>query len=277
MSLSENHPFACQFGSPGRFALPRRAGCAGAFSLIELLCALAVLLVIVGLMAMIFSKSEDMRTATTGKMEARTAAQAALDMLSRDLEGAIADVDLPLAMHRDRSNGTSYGFLNDEISFLSLAQDSTGDVRHVRELKYWVQPMTNAAGHPLGRYELIRACRTCPAGARSPYDGDWTWVDDRPAPSNCASLLENVAGLGFVAPDSTGTISQVYFASVNGDGLPEYMDILLDVLDETTAKQAADLSSRGSNGVALAEALVDRKLYRFTTRVHFPLRNRELP
>ena len=157
MKLPVNMPLVQGGGS----ALPQLAATfprsRSAFSLIELLASLAVLLIIVGILAMIYIHCDKAWTQGTGKAECSTTGQAALNMISRDLEHAVADDILTFAIQPDRSNVTSYGLPNDEMCFISM--EGTNLVAGCHK-PHRIGSAILGQGRGAGRYELVRGCLT---------------------------------------------------------------------------------------------------------------------
>jgi hypothetical protein len=258
--------------TPRERAGVREFSCA-AFSLIELLASLAILLIIIGVLAMIYIHFDKAWTQGTGKADASTAGQAALNMIRRDLEHAVADGVLTFAIQPDRNHMTSYRLTNDEICLVSL--EGTNFVgaatnRTALEVQYWVR---NASG----RYELVRGCLTnditLPTNAPANCYWNTNWYKDtsdggagRPAGS-VAIVVENVAGISFIAPGETGA---GYESTAHSNRLPEYVDVCLELLDERSARQAAQLSAADPT---YAADFAERKIRRYTTRVFFENRN----
>jgi prepilin-type N-terminal cleavage/methylation domain-containing protein len=243
-----------------------------AFSLIELLASLAILLIIVGILGMIYIHFDKAWTQGTGKADCNTTGQASLNIISRDLEHAVADDILTFAMQPDRYTNRSYGCWNDEICFVSMESTNLlagATNRTALEVQYWVR---NAGG----RYELVRGCLTndiaLPTTSLANCYWNTNWYKDASQggvgrPGNAAVVAENVAGVSFIAPGETVS---GYESTAHTNRLPEYVDICLELLDETSAKQAAQLSAADPTYVA---DFAERKIRRYTTRVFFENRS----
>jgi hypothetical protein len=135
--------------------------------------------------------------------------------------------------------------------------------------------MTDGAGTPLNRYELVRGCRPVagdmPTNAADNCYWNRQWYDeDRPTdPSHQAVLADNVAALAFFKPDAGSGGTFVYDSQTHSNLLPRYVDIYLELLPERAARQAALMM----DGVGDWTNHVERHAERYTTRVFF--RNRE--
>jgi prepilin-type N-terminal cleavage/methylation domain-containing protein len=220
-------------------------------NMIELLVAMVVLSLVVTMMAAIFRHSEAAWTQGAGENEVETAARVALDMITRDLQGAVADSNLTFAI-TDSTN--AYGPQNSEIAFIALQGSPTLTTRAARAIRYWVREMANAPG----RYELIRASQPVDTDTMNCYSNRNWYLTNRPtSPQLCGVAARNVSG--FLLTPS------LYYSDGLGDSLPRWVDICLDVLSERDALQAAKLTDNAD--------FVERTAKRFTTRVHFPNRN----
>lgn len=238
--------------------------CSGGFNLVELLVAMVVLSIVVTMMASIFRDSQSASTQGTAQNEVETAGRVALSMMTHDLQTAVADSELTFNMQLDRTNGTSYGLTNSEVSFVAFQENPTQTNRVARMVMYWVQPVAGTAG----RYELVRTCTPADSGQRNCYTNP-SWFKDadeggwgRPtSPDVVGVVAQNVAGLRM----ATSEPGLEYLSDLQGHRLPAYQDIYLEVLDERDARQAADLWARNLDYASF----VERTARRFTTRVFF--------
>jgi hypothetical protein len=237
------------------------------FSIIELLTALALLVIMIGIMALIFTHADIARNRGIARIESNTGGQTALSWLTRDLESAVADTNLTFAMRQDRDALTSYGITNSEICFISLDLVPSTTNRVAREIQYWVQEMTNSAGAKLGRYELVRSCHSFPPGASEDCYLNPDWYDTYIPPDNEQGIVaENIASFQLLA---TG-LAENYCSVSNANVLPEYVDVCLEMLDDRAAHQAVQLSGNATD-------FVERNVRRYTTRVYFLNRDGYLP
>jgi prepilin-type N-terminal cleavage/methylation domain-containing protein len=213
----------------GRTNAHDRAG----LNMIELLVAMVVLSLVVTMMAAIFRHSESAWTQGTGDNEVETAGRVALSLLTRDLQGAVADSNLTFDIEED------YGLTNCEVCFIALQGSPTSTSRATRAIMYWV---TNS--------ELIRAAQPVDINTMNCYTNK-DWFINYPTPLTLTAVVaRNVSRFRLATNDYYSA------ATANSNRLPQYVDICLDVLSERDALQAAKLKAK-----------------RFTTRVYFPNRN----
>ena len=237
-----------------------------AFTLLELVASIAILGVVVTLMALLFADSETAWKLGTDRARTASSARTALDTIVHDLEQAVADSKLTFCVWMDLdTNSVSYGSDNDQLAFVSLQNDSADGNRTAVGIRYWVRQMTNAAGVPLGRYELVRG-----------YDVPGTYSDDvyisplwyrAPAPTFSGVVAENVAAFVVGAGDGDGVLRPSYVSTnaLNHDRLPSYVDVYLELLDDDVARRAAKMSQLGQD----CRGFVDTHARRYTTRVYF--------
>lgn len=242
------------------------------FSLIELLSAVAILMIIVAMMTMIFTESNRSWDIGTSRADNNSAGRAALHMIAHDMQYAIADSNITFIMRPDRSNVVSYGFANDEICFVSLQHDSSGGTnRTAREIIYSVNEDTDRLGtYMLRRYVDGNNELETDYLNRSYWDTNWYAT----YPSTNAFLIDNVAGLAFYAPGGAGprnydsgapNLDPLVAYSNNLYRTPEYVDVYLEILNERDAERAKGMPADS----AVQKDFVDRKVRRYTTRVYF--------
>ena len=260
----------------------------GGFSLLELLCAMAILMVIVLMISTIFAESDKTWTLGTNRADNNATGRAAVNMMANDLQYAVADNVLGFKMQPDRNVLQSFGFTNSEICFVSLQNDSNTNAkpntRTALEMAYYVEAVTDAAPYGV-RYELKRAywdsalvVDTPPTTRAQHCYGTNTWFDNtkggagRPSATLGAKvgvLAQNVTGLGFYCPDGTSAYDSTVSNSVSSyNRLPQFMDIWLEILNDRPAAQVGQLSP---GGVPSARALdiLQRNTRRYTARVYF--------
>lgn len=117
----------------------------------ELLCAMAILIIIVLMMSVIFTESDRSWTLGTNRVMNNASGRAMLDMIAHDLQYAVADNYLTFRMGQDRGdNGgcyKTYNFINSEICMVSLEDDAAvastqAEQRTACEVCYYVTQMT---------------------------------------------------------------------------------------------------------------------------------------
>ena len=253
-----------------------------AFTLIELICAMAILLMIGAVVGKIFAGSEIIWTRTTTRTEKNADGRAALQLLTHDLQYAVAyeDVDstgravrVTFSMREDRNGLTSYGFPNSEICFVSLAHDSADQNRTAREIHYYVKEITGSPGqYELRRHYYSKAISDTPL-AHCYFNETWyetggvsaqTGAANPGRPSGGGVIVGNVAGFSVTWPDPAAP-NEDYLSTdpLHSNRVPEYVDIYLEVLSPREAAEAATLT--GAN----QRDHVERKARRFTSRVYF--------
>lgn len=243
-----------------------------AFTLIELICAMAILLMIGVVIGKIFAGSEIIWTRTTIRTQKNADGRAALQMIAHDLQYAIAYVErdgtggtmcVTFRMQENRDGWDSYDFTNSEINFVSLQHDSTVSPRTAVEIRYYLKEIT---GSP-GQYELRRHyysnAITTDSQNHCYWDSDWF----ASAPSAGDPLVESVAGFSVTTPDG----SIYYDSRDHGDKLPPYVDVYLEILSPREAAEVADMM--GVQPDTYIRDYVERKARRFTSRVYFQNRH----
>ncbi len=268
------------------------------FSLIELLCAVAILMMLVIMLGSVFTETNRSWAMGTGRAENNTTGRAAINMIADDLQYAIADRVITFAMQTtDKSTGRdtfkTYGADNSEVCMLSVREaGAANESRSAQEIHYYVKEHPQIKGlYVLRRGYFSKELLDKPmqhayrnrswyktGGARvaPPLDPDPDDASVNPGrPSGGGDLAENVACLRFFVPNPLGaTLPPIgdYLSEKFDDRLPEYIDIYLEILDPRTAIQAADMSTRGGMAEKVNE-FVERNLRRYTKRVYF--HNRE--
>jgi hypothetical protein len=230
--------------------------------------AIVVLSVVVTMMASIFRSSQSAWKQGAEQNEIETAGRVALNLLTRELQTAVADHTLTFQMRQDRHAdvSSSYGFTNSELCLIAFQEIPTRTNRMARAIMYWVQEMTNAAG----RYELIRGYHTLDTASLNCYTNEY-WSEEpplgfgRPSVESSDIVAQNISGFRLSAKDLTGTLSREYSSRSCAGLLPTFVDIYLELLTEREAKQAADLIARGIDPTDF----VEKGARRFTTRVYF--------
>lgn len=243
------------------------------FTLIELMTAMTILIVIVMMMAMIFNDADKIWYLGTGRTLNCISGRAAMNLISHDLEYAVADERLTFRMKQDKDHVYCYGFTNDEISFVSLQNDSRDGHRAAREIFYYVTNATGKAGALMRGYYSGAIVSTNTKHCY--YDKEWYDADAGGAgrPTSSGPIVEHVTAFSlFVPTNQNGYCTSDYDSTKRYDygggyflsnALPEYVDIYLEVLDEMDAVKLDALDT------SLASAFVERNARRYTTRVYF--------
>jgi len=247
------------------------------FSLLELLSAMAILMIIIMMMGVIIAEGERIWTIGTNRVDNNSYGRAALNMIAHDLQYAVADNVLTFVMCNDpRGSAASYGFQNSEICAVSLQNNSEDGNRTAREIYYYVEQMTNSlsANTGIGRYYLVRGywgaeiTDTNLAAKHCYKNPGWYYTAGRP--TNSAVIADNVSAFSV---SCAGNFSY-YRSSDYGNRLPEYVDVCLEIVNERPARQAGELWLKWVNhGDATArdraKDIVEKNQRRYTERVYF--------
>lgn len=265
-----------------------------AFTMIELLAAITILMIIVSIMGVIFAESDRAWTQGNSMVESNTEGRAALHMIGHDLQYAIADDILTFAMRDDRETLETFGHMNSEICFVSLIQkpeeSGNDDLRATQQVFYYISERTNddtTDGKPLGRYQLMRTAINTHIPDGSTYGSAYydpnsgtlnrDWYEQgrsdggRASLDHTAVIAENVTALRFFAPDDQGELVTEYFSEdyLNKDRLPQYVDVFLELMGEKDAILAADLAKRLGDSDEKVLDFVEKNSRRYTARVYF--------
>ncbi|MBN1268793.1 MAG: prepilin-type N-terminal cleavage/methylation domain-containing protein [Kiritimatiellae bacterium] len=272
----------------------------GGFTLVEVLAAMAVLLILVMMVGRIFRDSSTIWSLGMRRAQDNMQARAALDFMARELAQAIADEDIGFML--DSYDTLVYGdathdWYNDALYFVTLARDPTnGDPRAATEVKYYVTDMVDSTGAAMpGRYRLMRGNRgpliTCYTDEL--WWDNWVHYDTDVLIENIGSFEVWCAG-GTNGPDGSlhltnipcynspslqslmsppsgqGTINEAQYRQFQKDKLPVYVEIYVAVLEEEDAIRAAALFEAGRFDAA--QTNVDFNARRYAIRVNMPNR-----
>jgi len=272
----------------------RRPGRRAGFSLIEILAAMAILMMIVVIMGIIFRDTNRSWALGTSRVLNTTTGRAAIDMIAQDLQYAVADDLLTFYAGPERQEGSITAPFGGskakfhEISFVSLQnnlkRDSSGNpLRTAFEVSYFVKA---DPANP-NRYQLRRtvAKGSIASNPDAHCYKDPDWYDTRLSGFSAPALADNVACLQFhcVSTNSGGqTQTFTEYDSTrppHANLLPQYVDIYLEILDDRAAKQLADMARMQARGInpqpqgGSMEAFLEQNIKRYTKRVFF--RNRD--
>lgn len=253
-----------------------------AFTLVELLGAMTVLLLILSIMATLLGESGRLWRMGTDRNRHLSGARATLDMIATDLQQAVANSNLVFyitSSFQDPPNQDDpfeiLGFPCDEIFFYRIvATPRTPADRSIERVWYGADLETDRNGR-IREGRLIRKTQALPADATPPVWPELSWPDPTPqeieaalgdlAAARPAPLLDRLAGIRFSAemPDGTafyppddGTLSAAYT-----NALPAYVDIYLELLTPAEIRRAAGLPPNRQAD------FVDRHVIRLTRRV----------
>ncbi|MCP5489201.1 MAG: prepilin-type N-terminal cleavage/methylation domain-containing protein [Verrucomicrobia bacterium] len=249
---------------PSRWFRQSRESCQ-AFTLIELLAGMALLLIIVLFLSRVFADTTSAWQNSNKRMEANISGRTALEFMAREISSAIADGTLHLKLESDAVS--VLGKQADRLYFLASDQVSrkkNSTYRQVKQVGFSVGAMTHpVTGADMPHRFAIR--RTGVESLGSQYylayqkDDWWTTMD---AIAFTEVIAENVRDLNFWVYDASGNSLANYDSTV--DGPPAFIDIVVEMLSESDAIKIAAASS-----AAQREELADRAAHRYFTRVFF--------
>ncbi len=257
------------------------------FSLIEILAAMAILMMIVVIMGVIFRDANRSWTLGTSRVLNTATGRTAIDMIAQDLQYAVADNVLTFYAGPERNEDAIEAPYDSvrwhEISFVSLQnnqkKDSGGSpLRTAVEVSYFVKKDNRNPD----RYALIRTAAKASIvnNANAHCYKDPSWHRNRMSGVTAPPLAENIACLQFHCRDSEGSTQTTYDSRSNDNMLPEYVDIYLEVVDDRAAKELADMAALKRRNPSLVfrpgggtrAQFLERNIKRYTKRVFF--RNR---
>lgn len=170
---------------PSAFRHPPQAQ-AGGFTLIELLAAIAILLVMVGLLFAAFNQASRAWLQSENRVETFTQARAALDYMSRELTQAIVRSNVPFLANYD------------SLAFVAPVSTTPDDGADLIEVVYRLDYVE----HSQPPRPLLR--RTAPLYATN----SWDFYDNRNWPETfekSATLADNIISLRFDFVDVMGS------------------------------------------------------------------------
>lgn len=255
-SFSHQHPRARRPSIRGR----RRAS----FTLIELLAAMAVLVLIVLLMEQLFGDAARAWRTGTRDVEVNNNARAALELMGREISGAVIDELLSFSA----SNSLKvFVCTNSEIDFVSLTQPSSNKTKNVyrtaMQVRYYITTFAKDTAYQYQkRYRLMRAATEetnktsyqCYNTTNWFREGAWTNV------AGNAELIGNISCFQVRVYDQGGVYRNPYSSLSNGP--PLWVDVYLEVLGEDEALRVAALGGT----TAEAREYAKRHAKRFTRR-----------
>lgn len=209
------------------------------FTIIELLAAMAVLLIMVALLSRVFGSAASTWRSGNKRIESNNTGRSALEFMSRELAGLITCSNLP-TLKLDSDADTILGMDSDRLTFVTLSHKAEfrgSKYRDVQQVHYAIAEMPSEAG----RYGLYRWVTE---DSDSPYfssyeDPHWysSMANQSPTVDWCALIAENVRSFEvFITPVGSDTPQAEYETS---DGPPAAIDIYLEVLAEDDALRAS--------------------------------------
>jgi len=259
------------------------------FTLLELLASIAILSIIVVAMSKIFAESDRAWTLGTVRATCSADGRAALNIIEHDLEYAVAGTytnpyatnvscNLTLSLINSTTSPKLFGLENSELRFISLKNKSTNDhPRAAMQIIYWVR--TNA----WQTYDLVKSeTYAYDKGG----DNSWrcynntNWYTAPGVKGNDGLIAENVTAFNceatvFTSPTTTasGLVTTNTYDSLAPNikaanvtnCLPNYVDVMLEMLGDSDARQLQKEISNGRD----ARTFIEKRARRFTTRVYF--------
>lgn len=211
------------------------------FTIIELLAAMAVLLIMVALLSRVFGSAASTWRAGNKRIESNNTGRSAMEFMARELSGMIVDPSRPsMAMDSDYIN--TLGMMSDRITFVTLSHKSRFNsgkkYRDVQQVHYAVAQVPGYTNR-FGLYRWVT--ENFDSSYFTSYsDDDWyeSMYDQSANALNCGILADNIRNfevfitpLGESEPQSDYTYSPLK--------PPAVIDIYLEVLAEDDAVRAA--------------------------------------
>ncbi|MGD9873069.1 MAG: PilW family protein [Kiritimatiellia bacterium] len=260
-----------------------------AFTLVELLVAMAILAVIILMMAQIFTESTRAFDMGIALADQNLKGRMILDFMAREISQAVVDGTIAFAL--DSEDVELYGPAvedADRLHFVTLSESTEGSTfyRQAREVVYFVDEMKDKNNEPTGRYQLRRKTRTDSISCYekpSPHKW-WEGFSDFEG----KTLAENIAGFQvwcYAGPDteamydfdSTKLVNVMEKGTSTKVGetineLPMWIEISLMMFDEDDAEMAANMYDFGKSDEAVRNFAL-KNARRYVTRINLVNRN----
>lgn len=261
----------------------RRSG----FTLIELLAAMSVLVLIVLMMARMFTETTNIWSLGTKRIYESQEGRVVMDFLAKEMTQAIGDGLISFRIHSepgaDSLSVSAYGEQTDSVCFVAPTRTPPYSemLRACPAFIYYVANMRDDKGVVMpNRYALVRRRKTGSTHTSSTGNDtlpdnayrrkDW-WLPALWSYQPVEVIAENVVGFEVWAySEQMGDYAYSYDSTQQGDALPLWADIYLEMLDEPNAIRVAELWN-ANQGAAVD--YLERHARRYTTRIYFP--NRE--
>lgn len=231
------------------------------FSIIELLAAMTILVIIVGLMSMMMMRVRELWDSTTARERCTRDARAALDALGNDLEQAMTDTNLFFVTSVSTQKIEGLTFNASRLYLVTLTDSMSADERPLAEIEYRVEAETNLLGEATGFNRLVRRSQTFPARAA---EGFSPLGPDTIETLKAAPVASGV--VGFSVGISTNA-AQAAELSIEWDSredtprLPLHADIYLELMTREHITQSLQLAAQRK------DTFVERHKYRYSRRV----------
>ena len=260
----------------------------GGFTMIELMAAMAILLMITLFVGRIFSDSTKIWKLGTRRVTNAMDGRAVVDFIVREMSSAIAD-DVLVFAHKFNADPDVLGMDSDRIYFTTTDQRAGLDSqtylrRQVRQVSYLVSNMLDVNNDPIvGRYRIVRTVRVNTIGTGGEFtcytDPDWwreDWMNYKLGETfDSVTLAENVRTLEFWLYDQTGKVmrsddpdrpygsgSELVYTSQNPTRKIGWVEVYVELLGEDDAIKASQLTGTADDDFA------DRASRRYVGRVY---------
>lgn len=136
----------------------RMEGMRGGFTLIEVMVAMAVLILLVVGMTGIFSQATAVSSQGTTSAMRNSVGETAMETLLQDVDGMIVNERLGCYIEADACDGGQYGFGFDDLWFISTSGDQDDDLPY-EYFHYYIKETkaTNTMGATYVRFDLHKA------------------------------------------------------------------------------------------------------------------------
>ena len=259
------------------------------FTLIEIMAAMAILMIIVLVLGNIFTDSTRIWKQGTKRAYDLGEGRAVMDFLVRELSQSFADevVSFKLESENPWYGVLSYGWQSDELFFVSAVRTPqySGMYRAAPHHIYFVTNMWDHNYAPIAnRFTLVRSRKTASTHStrdnllQSAYHNKEWWKYFDPvthwqggSSQDMEPVAENVAAFEVWAfSEDDGRYVYSYASTNHGDKLPLWIDMYLEMFSEEESIQMADLWNLADKTAAYAYR--DKHSRRYAARVYFPNR-----
>ena len=232
-----------------------------AFTLVELLAAMAVLSVMMLMFANIFTSSGKAWAAGTRRTEQNMGGRAVLEYMCKEIGQSIVDGHTNGLIFKVTASGglsaTSYGLNNSSLSCAAPHINGTNYQDEVALVNYYVV-QTNTSDS-ITFYQLMRAqCTNQTTISQAYLSKPTTWTTSMTTPGWSASVMVDNLTQFYVMVNSNTT-----FSSANAPyQLPGYVDLFIGFLSEDDMRKLSYLSG------ATRTAFLNKSEKRFTRRIY---------
>lgn len=223
--------------------------------MIELMAAMAILIMITLFVGRIFSDSSKMWKLGMRRVTDGLEGRAALGFMLRELSTAL--VDDVLTMKQNPTNRVVFKRNTDSIFFISMAQTPGSGKRHAMQISYRLEPMTeiknNTTNDIPNRFRLVRSSLINIGGNFDCYQNP-VWFDN-PIMTNFTSydvLAENVRTVEFwiYGPDGE-LVNDDYHPYISSPtNRPSFIEVYVGMMSGEEANRIVYLS--GDEAISLA-------------------------